>query len=496
MSRRLHPLVSALALALTLAPVAGAHATDLLQTYQMAREGDPQLAAAESGRLVTKEGAVQARALLLPQIDGSASYNYSRTTGPSSQPLTDPTSGDIIRDPVTGEPLVLDGDSESTNRSRRLGVNVDQVLFDFGRFSNVRSRNALSRSADFQVESAGDSLVTRTSEAYFNVLIAIETLAAAEAQETALKKQFDFASKRLEVGLAPITDVHEARARYDSARANTIVTRNALEDAYQALAEITGQSVHDLKGLPQDFQPALPAERDADGWVKTAVDNNPALKAKELQLQSSEADVTTAKAGHLPTLYFNGGYGKQTSWGTRGFDSGGIPGVIDPFSSSSSSSSENRGPSFGITLSVPIFSGGATQSRVRQALAQRDVVADELEQQKRALVRNTRNAYQTLVGGISEIEARRSAVVSARSAYDASQVGLEVGTRTVLDVLNNQQALFDAEREYARSRYNFLQNRLILEQAAGTLDVEDVQDVNRLLTADAESQLAPGDITP
>ena len=133
---------------------------------------------------------------------------------------------------------------------------------------------------------------------------------------------------------------------------------------------------------------------------------------------------------------------------------------------------------------MPIFSGGATSSRVRQAVAQRDVTQDQLEQTKRALVRNTHNAYQTLVAGVSEVEARRSAVTSARAAYDASQVGLEVGTRTVLDVLVNQQTLFNAEREYALSRYNFLQNRLLLEQAAGSLEIDDVQDVNRLLTID------------
>jgi outer membrane protein len=418
---------------------------------------------------------------LLPQIDGSASYRRSKSTGPSTQSQFDP---------VTGEPIRFSGDSESTNNSRNLGINVNQVLFDFGKFARLKVERALSQASDFTVESAGDSLVTRTSQAYFNVLIAIETLAAAEAQETALKKQFDFASKRLEVGLAPITDVHEARAQYDSARANTIVTRNALEDAYQAVAEITGQSVRNLKGLPEDFQPALPAERDAEGWVAAAIENNPALKAKQLQVQASESDITVARAGHLPTLYFNGSYGKTTTWGDSTFTSSN-----PPFSSTFPLGSENRGPTLGITLSVPIFSGGATQSRVRQALAQRDVAADELEQQKRGLVRSTRNAYQTLVAGISEVEARRSAVLSARSAYDASQVGLEVGTRTVLDVLTNQQNLFNAEREFARSRYNFLQNRLLLEQAAGTLDIADVQDVNRLLTVDAEAQLAPGDIS-
>ena len=476
MSRR--PLAIALAAVITsaLLPMA-ASAEDLMQTYELARAGDPQYSAAESTRDATKEGAVQARADLLPQIDGSASFNRSESTGPSSQTQFDP---------VTGEPRRFSGNSESTNNSRRLGLNVDQVLFDMGAFSRLRSQRTLSRAADFTLESAGDSLITRTSKAYFDVLVAIETLAAAEAQEAALKKQFDFASKRLEVGLAPITDVHEARAQYDSARANTIVVRNALEDAYQALVEITGTPVGDLKALPDDFEPQLPAEGDAEAWVATALGNNPALQAKELQVQASDYDVDTARAGHLPTLSFGGSYGKNASWGESTFSS-----TNPPFSSTFPTGSQSRGPSFGVTLSVPIFSGGLTQSRVRQAIAQRDVAQEQLEQQKRGLVRSTRNAYQTLVAGISEVEARRAALVSAQSAYEASQVGLEVGTRTVIDVLINQQNLFDAQRQYALAKYNFLQNRLLLEQAAGTLDVQDVQDVNRLLTAEADAELAP-----
>ena len=153
-------------------------------------------------------------------------------------------------------------------------------------------------------------------------------------------------------------------------------------------------------------------------------------------------------------------------------------------------SRDGEGYNWGVTLTVPIFSGGATQSGVRQALAQRDRASDGLEQTRRALIRNTSNAYQALVAGVSEVEARRLAVVSAQSALDASQVGLEVGTRTVLDVLQNQRTLFQAQVEYAQARYNFLQNRLVLEQAAGTLDGTDVQDINRLLTADAESRLS------
>lgn len=444
----------AIALTLMCLPLT-AHAEDLLQSYELARNSDPQFSAAESGRLVTREGAVQARAGLLPQISGDASYTRSRSESETG-----------------GAPF----DSDADTASRQLGLNLNQMVYDRSRITRVRSQNALATAADFQLEAAGDSLITRTSAAYFSVLIAIETLTAAEAQEASLKKQFDFASKRLEVGLAPITDVHEARAQYDSARANTIVTRNALDDAYRALEEITGRDLRALKALPQDFEPELPSALDASGWVQAAIDNNPGLKAKEYQLRSAEANVESARAGHLPTLYLGASYGRSRSDGDQ-------TSSLTGFSSDFDSESNSR--SIGLTLSVPIFSGGATQSQVRSALAQRDVTTDELEQQKRALVRNTRTAYETLVAGISEVEARKAAVFSARSAYDASQVGLEVGTRTVLDVLNNQQTLFNAEREYARSRYNFLQNRLQLEQAAGTLDIDDVQDVNRLLTVEA-----------
>ena len=456
MTRR--PLALAFTFTLLCLPLT-VHAEDLLQSYELARNSDPQFSAAESGRLVSREGAVQARAGLLPQINGDASYTRSRSESETG-----------------GAPF----DSESDTTGRQLGLNLNQMVYDHSRITRVRSQNALATAADFQLEAAGDSLITRTSAAYFSVLIAIETLTAAEAQEASLKKQFDFASKRLEVGLAPITDVHEARAQYDSARANTIVTRNALDDAYRALEEITGRDLRALKALPQDFEPELPSALDASGWVQTAIDNNPGLKAKEYQLRSAEANVESARAGHLPTLYLGASYGRSRSDGDQ-------TSSLTGFSSDFDSKGNSR--SIGLTLSVPIFSGGATQSQVRSALAQRDVTTDELEQQKRALVRNTRTAYETLVAGISEVEARKAAVFSARSAYDASQVGLEVGTRTVLDVLNNQQTLFNAEREYARSRYNFLQNRLQLEQAAGTLDIDDVQDVNRLLTVEAADKM-------
>ena len=442
MSRR--PLVLALALALP----AAANATDLMQTYELARTGDPQLSIAESTRLFDKEGAVQARAALLPQITGSAGYELTHSSRP--------------------------GDPTGDGKSRTYGASVSQTIFDWSRIANLRGQRAISQAADYDLASANNLLITRTSAAYFNVLIGIESLAAAETNEAASKKQFDYAQKRLDVGLAPITDVHEARAQYDSARANTILARNALDDSYRALAEITGQPISGLKGLPDDFRPELPPEQNAQAWVDRALEQNPDLKSAEYSLESAQHGVSSARAGHYPTLNFRGGYSNGTDWDS-------VPGTL---------SRDGEGYNWGVTLTVPIFSGGATQSGVRQALAQRDRAADGLEQTRRALVRNTSNSYQALVAGVTEVEARRLAVVSAQSALDASQVGLEVGTRTVLDVLQNQRTLFQAQVEYAQARYNFLQNRLLLEQAAGTLDGADVQDVNRLLTADAESRLS------
>ncbi|MGO1070068.1 TolC family outer membrane protein [Lysobacter sp. CA199] len=466
------PLV--LALALTLLPAA-ASAEDLLQTYEAARLGDPQLSAAQANRQVSQEERVQARARMLPSLTGEArltrSRSFSKSTGNIGSDPTDPTGQ-----------LPFGTNIETNSTQRNYSVNASQMIYNRAIIKGFESQSALTESSDYTLESASQQLITRTSSAYFAVLVALENLAAAEAAETALQKQFDYASKRLEVGLAPITDVHEARAQYDDARARTITTRNTVEDSYQALSEITGQPVRTLKALPADFKPSLPESQNVDSWVNRAIENNPSLHAQELAVRSAEISVETARAGHWPTLTLGAGYGDSASWGDARV--GSLP-------SEDTRSSGSRGPSIGLTLSVPLYSGGAVQSGVRQALARRDGAQDEYERQKRLLVRNTRNAYQVLVAGISEVEARRLAVVSAQAAYDASQVGLEVGTRTVLDVLNNQRTLLQAQQAYAESKYNFLQNRLLLEQSAGSLDVADVQDINRLLTADAATNLAP-----
>ena len=446
---RLRPL----ALAFLLAGIsAQAQATDLLEAYNLARQSDPQLAAADSQKQAQGEGVVQSRAALLPQVSGSLSKERDTSSGTLGGGTT----------------------FSSTSTTRSWGGTLDQTIYNHSNYTKLGASKARAKQADADYDAASDSLIVRVADAYFNVLTSIETLASARAEERSVKRQLDQAEKRLEVGLAPITDVHEARARYDSARANAITSANSLDDAYEALAEITGQATEHLKGLAKDYTPENDDSRTVDDWVALALDSNPSLKSKQLALTAAEKDVQTARAGHYPTLGFRATYG----------DSSLVEGDVGPFSTT-----DSKHTSYGLTLSVPIFSGFATQSRLRQAIDQRDIAGDQLEQQKRAITHQTRTAYRSLVAGKAEVEARRLAVVSAQAAYEAGEAGLEVGTRTIVDVLIAQQQLFDAQRAYAQARHAFLVNVLKLRQAAGVLEVADLEAVNRALSVDADAAL-------
>lgn len=474
MSIRLRPLAFALVLA---GLSAQASAADLVQAYDLARRSDPTFAASEAQRNAQAEGVVQSRSALLPQVSGDVTYGRSDTSSSGNQVFNGSALGT--------------SSSYSESSRRGSGIDVRQSVFDFGNYTRLGASKARSRAADADLDAAGDALIVRVADAYFNVLTAIETLASSRAEERSVKRQLDQAEKRLEVGLAPITDVHEARARYDSARANAILQATALDDAYEALAEITGERMSNLKGLSADFRPENADTRTAEDWVAIALAQNPSLRSRAEALAAAEKDVATARAGHYPTLSASASYGDNASWGDSVRRSPLDPATGLPVNSSFGNSS--TGPSYGLTLSVPIFSGFATQSRVRQALYQRDIAADQLEQQKRSISRATRGAYRNLIAGQAEVEARRLAVVSAQSAYEAGEAGLEVGTRTIVDVLIAQQNLFSAQREYARARHAYLVNLLRLKQAAGTIEAKDLADVNRWLVADADATLQNAD---
>ena len=465
MSIRFRPLALALIIAGVSAQVSAA---DLLQAYDLARQSDPQFAASEAQKHAQAEGIIQSRSALLPQVSADVSFNRNDTSSSGNQVFA-------------GTPTPLNSTySESSSRSS--GLNIRQSVYDHSNYTRLGASKARSRQADAEYDSASDALIVRVADAYFNVLTAIETLASSRAEERSVKRQLDQADKRLEVGLAPITDVHEARARYDSARANAILQATALDDAYEALAEITGQPMTNLKGLAANFHPENSDTRSIEEWVAIALASNPLLRARAEALAAAEKDVESARAAHYPTLAATASYGDDARWGDSVRRSP-LPQSLSQFGNS------GTGPSYGITLSVPLFSGFATQSRVRQALFQRDAVSDQLEQQKRAITRQTRSAYRALIAGQAEVEARRLAVVSAKAAYEAGEAGLEVGTRTIVDVLIAQQQLFQAQREFARARHAYLVNVLRLRQAAGILEASDLELVNRSLVADADAAL-------
>jgi outer membrane protein len=460
---------SAACAALLLTCLAGnAAAADLMQAYELARQSDPQLGAAEANRLAVREGVAQSRAALLPQLSGDASLSESDGSSYSVSPRPNP-DGSVGFGPSSGE-----GDS----RTRSYNLSLRQSLYDHGSYTRLRANRARADRAAAELDQAADALKLRVSEAYFRVLTAIDSLAFARAERRAVQRQLDQAEQRFEVGLTAITDVHEARARYDNARANAIAAANALDDAREALTEITGQYLGNFRGLGEQFSPELPTPARIDDWVKLALESNPGLQAQELALVAAGHDVGTARAGHLPSLGGSVSWGDSDTWGRSISNELEFP-----------ASSGRRGTTIGVTLSVPIFSGGLTQSQVRQAIHSRDAIGERFEQERRNVIRQTRTNYRAVEAGLYEIAAREQALISARSALEATEAGFEVGTRTIVDVLLSQQQLFQAQRNYSESRHNFLVNGLRLRQAAGTIEVKDLQEVNRHLVADAEAKL-------
>ncbi len=423
---------------------ASAQATDLVTVYQAARDSDPQLRIADAQVGIAAEGVVQTRAALLPNISGRISTSHSRNSGTLG-------SGDTFT---------------SSSRGRNYGVDLNQSIYDHSNYTRLRGNRVRARAAEFDYDEALNGLLLRTAELYFAVLTARDNLASAEAEETAVGRQLEQADQRFEVGLTAITDVHEARARFDNARARVILQQASLDDALEALRELTGSYFDDLRRLRDDLPLDPPEPANIDDWVSLALGESPSLRSRELLVEAADYGVRSARAGHLPTL------GASVSYG----DSALLSGESGPFSTRGSDQT-----TIALALSVPIFEGFATQSRVRQAVLERDTVSEQLDQNRRLIARQTRNDYRAVIAGISEVQAREQALISAQSAVEATQAGFEVGTRTIVDVLLSQQQLFQAQRDYSNARHQFILSGLRLKQSAGVIDVSDLQAVNALL---------------
>ena len=435
----------------------GAHASDLMDAYRLARASDPQLAAAEARMMSTRELKRQSVSQFLPQISGQASINR----GPNDT---------FIAGFDAGSP---DTDQEVWSISLR------QSVWDQRNLESLRGSRSRIDQAEADYQAAFQGSVLRVSERYFEVLTAKDALAFARAEEEALERQLEQAEQRFEVGLTAITDVHEARARYDNARARVITADNTLNDAREALAEVTGQDMGFVAPLREELPLAQPDPNDPEEWVRVALESNPTLIAFQAAADAAESVIKQERAGHFPTLDLVARHQDFTN-NNASFsdpDTGGTN-IIVPL--------ENESTTYGLELNVPIFSGLNTSSRVKQAGYDYEAALQQLEEQRRLIVRNTRNAYRGTLASILEVEARKQAVVSAQSALEATEAGFEVGTRTIVDVLLSQQQLYQAAGDYSRARHAYIVNGLRLRQAAGVVGQSDLEMINQLLDLAAE----------
>lgn len=458
---RIRSLSQVLAVALVIG-ASSAHADDLIQVYQEARAADPTLAGAEATKLATDEYVDQARSQLLPQI--GASLNFTRTQGGDNGPT-------IVRDPITGNQQVIVGGITTTSYQRSLGASLSQSILDISKWTALKSSRYTAEAGAAIYDAAQQALLIRVATAYFNVLTALDALKFADANEKALGRQLEQAQQRFDVGLAAITDVLDAKAQHDQAIASVIANRNNVDQAREAVRQITNKEPGDFRKLRENLPLDHPNPDDPKAWVDVALKQNPTLSSAALQVDAAGANINTARAGHLPTITGQVGYARSPIWGDTTFAGGGIHDSSDP----------RWGSSVTLTLNVPIFSGGFTQSRVRQAIYNRDFAQDQYEVNRRLVEATTRNDFRSVIAGASEVEATKAAVVSAQSSVEATQAGYEVGTRTIVDVLISQQTLLQAQSSYSAARHTFVLNGLLLKQAAGVIEVKDLEMINALL---------------
>lgn len=443
-----------LTLALSLAAVSlPSHGEDLLDAYRQARANDPVLAQADATRLAVHEGVPQARALLLPQVNGSLGLQQSSSSGSSQQ------SGSVNNG----------GGSNEHIRTRSMSVELDQTILNLADIANLQAAHSTSDAQQQTYEAASQELFVRVASAYFTILNDQEQVKYAKANEEAYRVTYDQAEQQYKVGIAAVTNVYQAKSFYEAAKAQTISAQNTLDNDRQALTVITGQPVGELKVLRPDLPMEAPAPADPQQWVDSAMKNNPSLMAAQLNVDAADHSVNAARAGHLPTITASLSRGKSTSWLENGsYNNTGL-------------NNGRWGNTIGVTLSVPIFAGGATQSKVRQSIYQRDEAKDSLELTRRQTTQNTINYYNSVMAGIAEVKSGKAAVESAQEALDATKAGFQVGTQIMLDVLTAIQTLTQNESTYSSSRHQLVLNRLLLRQSAGTIDYKDMEYVNSLL---------------
>ncbi|MEQ7919733.1 TolC family outer membrane protein [Xanthomonas sp. WHRI 1810A] len=424
--------------------------TGLVSVYQEAVNNNADLAAARADYDARKEIVPQARAGLLPNITGGAESSTSRTK--------------------------LDEPSAVINRSGTVyRATLSQPIFRADRWFQFQAAKDVNEQAALELSATEQNLILDSAQDYFTVLRAQDNLASTKAEEAAFKRQLDQARERFDVGLSDKTDVLQAQASYDTARASRIVAKRQVDDAFQALVTLTNREYNSIEGIVHTLPVLTPIPNDAKAWVDTAAQQNLNLLASNYAVSAAEETLRQRKAGHAPTLdavaQLEKGDNDALGFSNPNFTGQAYHGNV-----------EQR--TIGVQLNIPIYSGGLTSSQVREAYARLGQSEQRREGLRRQVVENTRNLHRAVNTDVEQVQARKQSIISNQSALEATEIGYQVGTRNIVDVLDAQRQLYASVRDYNNTRYDYILDNLRLKQAAGTLNPGDLQDLSRYLKAD------------
>ncbi|AQU81678.1 MULTISPECIES: TolC family outer membrane protein [unclassified Halomonas] len=445
-----------------------AQAADLVTITRDALNNNAALASARAEFSGVEAARDVVRGGLLPQVNASGNVVHNRQH--ESQTAA---RGDA---PAPGSEASVGGISDDSFNTASLSLEATQALF------NAVTRQEVSqaeRQIDQQVyllAATEQQLLIDVVSAYFDILRAHEILDARFAQERAIGRQLEQAREQFEVGLIAITEVEEARASFDQSRADRIAAESNLQVAFELLEQLTGRRYATIDALG-DMPVVLPSPSSRDYWVEQAIERNPQVLAQRAGIELSRAGVEIARAGRLPSVqaFANYRYADSDSSVVSGHDS----------------SSQ-----VGVTANLPIYTGGSTSASIRQGTFQLERSQYDFESQRRTTIQQVRSLYTQVSNNVETVEARQQAIVSNRSALEATRAGYEVGTRNIVDVLNAEQNLYNAIANFAEARYDYVVNLLALRQQSGLLDVAAIEEVNAWLTGDEVSFTLPesGDV--
>ena len=420
----------------------------LLDIYNEALDNDPTFKAAEYSYLADKELKVQGRAALLPSLTLSGSTNWNEY--------------------YQNKELQQQYNSFSTS------ARVSQPLFRLDTWFQYRQSKSLTDAAEADFAFEQQNLLVRTAELYFGVLRAIDNLNAAISEEKAIKKQLDQAKQRFEVGLSAITGVQEAQLAYDLSKASRIRTEGSLYSARESLNALIGREIFSLNELGDGLLIELPTPNSKEKWVELALENNYQLKAAYLRKKAAKSSARSVASNHLPKIDI---VGSQSESETNQFNYEGFN--IDGQGIPVPSVTGRR--NYSIQLSMPLFQGGAVNSRRKQAYSQYERANENTLFTERRIIQEVRSQYSNVLTLVANVNAQKQAVVSATSALEATQVGYKVGTRNVVDLLQAEKNLYSAEKNLANAKYDYILSNLKLSLASGTITPADIVKINNLL---------------